>query len=165
MVLENARQSAWYVLSWQDMSGYEKSLSDVTTGQIEKWESFLYAKSNYAAVENSARPYHSPTQKLAYKIFDIITWIYRALIPVMLIAGAVRIARALKLFGRLDYTSKIILISLGGMVAMAVFRIFIISFIEVAAFNIGIYSMYLGTVYPLIVTTASAACMGSFEKE
>ena len=165
MVLENAWQSVWYVLSWQDMSGYENQLSDVTTGQIEKWESFLYTKSNYAAVENSALPYHSPTQKIAYKILDIITWIYRALIPLMLIAGAVRAAKAIMGFGQLSYALKIILISLGGMVAMAIFRIFIISFMEVAAFNIGIYSMYLGTVYPLIVTTATAACMRNFEKE
>ena len=165
MVLENARRSVWYVLFRQDMSGYEKSLSDVTTGQIEKWENFLHTKSNYAAVENSDRPYHSPTQKPAYKFFDIITWIYRALVPVMLTAGAVRAAKASAHFIRLSYTSKIIFISLGGMVAMAVFRIFIISFMEVAAFNIGIYSMYPGVVYPLMITAALAACMRSFEKE
>ena len=83
----------------------------------------------------------------------------------MLAAGAVRAVKASAHFIRLSYTSKIIFISLGGMVAMAVFRIFIISFMEVAAFNISIYSMYLGAVYPLMITAASAACMRSFEKE
>ena len=54
-------------------------------------------------------------------------------------------------FKKQSFEKQIMLFVLPGMLAMGLFRIFIISFMEVAAFDIGTYAMYLGAAYPVLV--------------
>ena len=54
-------------------------------------------------------------------------------------------------FKHQSFEKQIMLFVLPGMLAMGIFRIFIISFMEVAAFDIGTYAMYLGAAYPVLV--------------
>lgn len=153
-VIGEAVHSRWYVVTWQSMRSYEDTVSDITTGQIDVWESFLHEQSNYAAVENSDFPYYTPFQHLCFKIMNGITWIYRALnIPLLLLAFIGLIKGFIK-FTKQTFEKQILLFVLLGMGFMAIFRIFIISFMEKAAFDIGTYAMYLGAVYPLVILIA-----------
>lgn len=150
-VLAEGFYSMWYILSWQDMSCYEPSLSDTTTGQIEIWETFLHEQSNYAAVENSYQPYYTPTQKICYAVMDGIAWIYRVLTIPLLIGAIWVVIKGFMAFKYQTFRTQMMLFILPGMLAMGVFRTFIIAFMEVAAFDIGTYAMYLGAVYPIVV--------------
>jgi hypothetical protein len=150
-VLAEGLHSIWFVLSWQDMIPYELELSDVTTGQIDVWESFLNEDSNYAAIENSYLPYHTPIQSLCYRIMEGITWIYRALTIPLLLLAIWTVIKGFLSFKHQTYQIQLMLFILPGMLAMGLFRTFIIAFMEVAAFDIGTYAMYLGAVYPIVV--------------
>jgi len=152
--VETAVETVKYIFAWEDMQPYEYQLSDVTTGQLDIWEEFLRTKTNYAAIEYRRDPYHSPSQSLRYSIMQKITWLYRALILSMFIVALIGIVRNFFRFRYLSFERQIMNFVLPGLVAMAIFRIFIISFMEVAAFSIGIYSMYVGVVYPLTVIVA-----------
>lgn len=164
-VINQAIKSTAYILTWQDMQGFEDELSDASTGQIEKWERFTNCKSNYAAIEYTNIPYYSASQKTAFKIMEIITWIYRALtIPCLAFSLIGMIADFFK-FKKYSYKKQIADFILLGLLCMAIFRIFIICYMEVAAFNIGIYSMYFGAVYPLIILISYIGIINTLAKE
>ena len=80
-----------------------------------------------------------------------ITWIYRALTIPLLLAALYSIIRSFINFTKLTFHQQILSFVLLGMGFMGVFRIFIISFMEKAAFDIGTYAMYLGAVYPIVI--------------
>ncbi len=153
-VIEEAVHSIGFVLTWQDMLPFEYELSYIVTGQIDKWEAFLHEQSNYAAQENSDLPYHTPFQSRCYALMNGITWIYRALTIPMLLLALAALVRGFFTFTRHSYEKQILLFVMLGMLLMGVFRVFIIAFMEVAAFDIGTYAMYLGAVYPVVITVA-----------
>ena len=153
-VLTEGLHSIWFVLSWQDMTPYEMDLSDMTTGQIEVWETFLNEQSNYAAVENSHLPYHTPFQSICYKVMEGITWIYRALTIPLLLLALWTVIKGFAAFKYQNFETQLMLFVIPGILAMGIFRTFIIAFMEVAAFDIGTYAMYLGAVYPIVVLVA-----------
>lgn len=150
-VIKQAVDSTVYILKWQDIQGFTNALSDSSTGQIEKWEAFTHCNSNYSAIEYTALPYYTPSQKVAFKIMDIITWIYRVLTVPCIVLSLIGIIINFFKFKKISHKKQIANFILLGFLCMAMFRIFIICYMEVAAFNIGIYSMYYGAVYPLIV--------------
>ncbi len=150
-VIKDAFSSMFKVITWYGIDSYQSSLSDLSTGQIEKWENFLHNKSNYSAIENTDIPYHTKIQNICYKFLDGVTWIYRVFTIPLLIFAFVQIFRTISKFRNQNLENQIMALVLLGFALMAVFRIFIISFMEIAAFNIGFYTMYLGAVYPLIV--------------
>lgn len=155
LVLEEVAQEMKYVICFEGMKGYyPDDLSDASTGQIEKWESFLNTKSNYSAIEYTATPYYSTRQLAAYKLYDAVTWIYRALVPIGLVLCLIGSVKNLVLFKKKNEQIQLLAIICPGLLLMGIFRMFIIAYMEVSAFNIGIYSMYLGTVYPLAVLCA-----------
>lgn len=150
-VVEEALHSIGFILTWQDMRCHEDTVSDMTTGQIDIWENFLHEQSNYAAVENSDFPYYTGFQHKCFSFMDSLTWIYRALtIPLMLLA-LFAVVKGFISFVHQPFEKQIMLFVLPGMLLMAVFRVFIISFMEKAAFDIGTYAMYLGAAYPVVV--------------
>ena len=154
-VLAEGFHSMWFILSWQDMRCYEDTVSDITTGHIDIWQDFLHEQSNYAAVEYSDFPYYTPFQHLCFKVMDGITWIYRAITIPLLLLAIWAIIKGFVLFKYQSFKAQLMLFILPGMLAMGVFRIFIIAFMEVAAFDIGTYAMYLGAVYPIVVLVSA----------
>jgi hypothetical protein len=150
-VLEEAMNSIKEILVWNQMRCYEDTVSDITTGQIQVWEDFLHEQSNYAAMENSYHPYYTPFQWQCFKTMNGITWIYRAFTVPLLLLGLWFVAKGFTRFKKQSFEKQIMLFVLPGMLAMGLFRIFIISFMEVAAFDIGTYAMYLGAAYPVLV--------------
>jgi hypothetical protein len=155
-VVKTAKQSAKYIFSFEDMQPYSKQLSDVTTGKIEIWENFLYTRSNYRAVENTAEPYHTPIQKVVFSLCEKITAVFRFAAILLFPCACLFIIWNFVSFKKLESDKKILNFALLGYIFMAVFRVFIMSFMEVAAFNIGIYSMYLATVYPLVILISAS---------
>ena len=150
-VIQEAFHSMGYILTWQGMRCYENSLSDITTGQIDIWQNFLHEQANYAAQENSHLPYYTPFQFGCYGLMDGITWIYRALTIPFLLLALFAIIKGFITFLRQPFEKQILLFVMPGMLLMGVFRVFIISYMEVAAFAIGTYAMYLGAAYPVVV--------------
>ena len=151
LVLEEAMNSIRTILTWQQMRCYEDTVSDITTGQIQVWEDFLHEQSNYMAMENSDHAYYTPFQWRCFKTMNGITCIYRAFTVPLLLLGLWFVAKGFIRFKHQSFEKQIMLFVLPGMLAMGLFRIFIISFMEVAAFDIGTYAMYLGAAYPVLV--------------
>lgn len=150
-VIGEAVHSRWYVVTWQSMRSYEDTVSDIVTGGIDMWQDFLHEQANYAAVEYTDFPYYTPFQHFCFKVMNGITWIYRALTIPLLLAALFSIIRSFINFTKLTFHQQILSFVLLGMGFMGVFRIFIISFMEKAAFDIGTYAMYLGAVYPIVI--------------
>ena len=158
-VITEAVNSRWHVLTWKDMRSYELTLSDMVTGGIDMWQDFLNEQANYAAVEYSDFPFYTAFQWKCFNLMDGITWIYRALTIPLLLAAFLGIIRSFINFKKLTFEKQILSFVLMGMAFMGVFRIFIISFMEKAAFDIGTYSMYLGAVYPIVVLVSVLGIM------
>ena len=51
-----------------------------------------------------------------------------------------------------------------GLFLMALLRCFMIAYVEVSAFNIGTYGMYLSTEYPLLILYSFVGTLKNFEK-
>ena len=83
-----------------------------------------------------------------------ITWIYRALTIPLLLLALWGIIKGFLGFAHHTFEKQMLLFVLLGMGFMAVFRLFIIAFMEKAAFDIGTYAMYLGAVYPVVILIA-----------
>lgn len=150
-VIGEAVHSRWYVITWQSMRCYEDTVSDITTGGIDMWQDFLHEQANYAAVEYTDFPYYTGFQWMCFKFMNGITWIYRALTVPLLLAAFYSLIRSFLNFTKLTFEKQILSFVLLGMAFMGVFRLFIIAFMEKAAFDIGTYAMYLGAVYPVVI--------------
>ena len=166
-VLAEGISSIGYILTWQGMRSFENSLSDITTGQIDIWQDFLHEQANYAAQENSARPYYTPFQYKCYALLDATTWIDRALTIPLLLLALWALIKGFITFKYQDFETQMLLFVLVGMLAMGIFRTFIIAFMEVASFDIGTYAMYLGAVYPVtvLVSVLSVALFTRLKKK
>lgn len=150
-VINEAFKYMGYIVTWKDMSSYETNLSDSYTGLIDVWQDFLHCKSNYSAIENTAIPYHTNMQKISYHILDGVIYLYKFITLPLLMMAFIGIIKTFLKFKTQSFEKQITAFVLFGFVMMSIFRIFIIAFMEVAAFNIGFYSMYVGAVYPLVV--------------
>lgn len=144
------------VLSYRglDKAGYPY-LSDSFTGLIDDWQDYLHNKSNYSAIVDTAIPYHTPLQDMVYLPRDtLVVWLFRILTTPLLLRGIFMRAKAAFKFKKYSFEKQILIIVLPGLLAMALFRLFIAAFMEVAAFGIGTSAMYLGTVWPPVLLVA-----------
>lgn len=155
--IQEAKDSLVYIFTLKDFTGFRDSLSDMTTGQIEIWQDFLHEDANYAAFENTDIPYATPAQQLTDKFIDFIIAVYRLIFAPAAIIRAVLCLRLFAKFKEQPPERQILAFVVLGLVLMGVFRVFIIAFMEVAAFDIGTYAMYLGPVYLLFALTALLA--------
>ena len=151
-VIKEAGMSMVKIVLWDGITSHEDTISNNYTGEAKEWEEFLYNKSNHAAIEYTNIPYYTPFQNLCYNIMTGIIWIYRVLTIPLIIYGLYALAMSFIRFKKQNFEKQIMSFVLLGFILMSVFRIFIISFMEVAAFNIGFYAMYVGAVYPLMVS-------------
>ena len=151
-VIKEAGSSMLKIVLWDGITSHEDTISDNYTGEVPEWEEFLYQKSNHAAIEYTNIPYYTPFQMFNYKIMDGIIWIYRLLTIPLLAYGLYALIKSFISFKKQNYEKQIMSFVLLGFILMSIFRVFIISFMEIAAFNIGFYSMYMGAVYPLMVS-------------
>ncbi len=156
-VLSVGAETILNIIIWKDIIPYQLALSDVTTGQIEIWESFLHNKSNYSAVENSYLPYHTPFQSLCYKIMEWIILLYRMITIVLLPVSAVATISGFINFKKYNREKQLLLFILLGLAGMFVFRRFMITYMEVSAFGIGFYSMYVAVCYPIMTLIMALA--------
>ncbi len=156
-VIETAGESIAYILSFKGMERWEPTLSDVSTGRLPQVEAFVHNRSNYSAIEYTDIPYYTSAQKFTNKACEYMTDLYRIIITPLLTVSLIEIVLSFVFFGRLDGNKQLLQFILVGFLLMSLFRIFIISYMEVSAFDIGIYSMYLGCVYPLLVFICSMA--------
>ncbi len=150
MVMQEMMENVSYVLKLEGMQPYKEYLSDTSTGQIELWQDFLHTKSNYSAIENTSVPYYTNTQHIAFKTLEIIKLFFYPLLYIGLISFAFKMISNIKNYKNLKDEEIITSLALIGMLLMAIFRIAIISFMEVAAFNIGVYAMYISIAYPIL---------------
>ncbi len=151
-VIGEAVNSFWYTLTFQDTSCY---MSEHRTfgepADIVAMEEFLHSTANVAAVAGGTAPYYHPISLLIYRVFDALRLPYMFLIPIAFLAAiVVQIKRIKDLKNGLTRDTLLWLISF-GIIMMAIFRCFIIAFVQVASFTIDTYVMYLSTIHPLIL--------------
>lgn len=151
--LKETFHSFWFCATFQDCGCYYKTeLSLATPEDAAVWKAYLGNTANYAAVENSAEPYYTRLQHLAYTAVDMLRWVYVGLAPLLLAAAMVRQCCKAVWMLREKRTDPLLLwLVLLGLLGMALLRCAMIAFMEVAAFHIGTYVMYLSTVHPLLI--------------
>lgn len=159
-VLQEGLHSLWFTATFQDC---EASLSELTIGPVEDlavWEEYLGSRTNHAAIAGTADPFYSPLQNFAYTILHWIRNVYAVLLPLALVAAAgLQIYQAVQMIRRKNGRGLLLWMVLLGVLGMALFRTFMIAFVEVASFNIGTYVMYLSTVHPLLILYAAAGVL------
>jgi len=133
--------------------------------EIAEVEQFIYQKGGTVLVANSDIVYLPPLQWLTHTFMRVMNVVYKLCIPFMLLMSLCWVIKALcwdihckKL--SLDGLLAIVLI---GLVGMALLRCMMIAYVEVSAFNIGTYGMYLSTVYPLLIIAAFTGTIKNFE--
>lgn len=164
--LQETVRSFFYCLTFQDCSCYNATADGLSLALPEdaaEYEAYLGNKVNYAAVEGGAAPYYSPRQLLLYHAFDALRYVYVAALPILLaVALVLQLRRLADMIRRRDARGLVLWLVLLGIFGMALLRCAMIAFMEVAAFNIGTYVMYLATVHPLLITYAVAGTLTSW---
>ena len=151
-------RSVVYCATFRDcLCYYPDQLSLITPQDEAIWSAYLGSHSNYAAQPYTDIPSYSGLQMLVYKLFNLFIPLYAVLVPLLLAVAAVRqVGSALAMIRTKNADGLLLWLILLGVLAMALLRCAMIAFMEVAAFNIGTYVMYLSTVHPLLITFAVA---------
>ena len=138
-----------------------------TKEEIAEIEEFVYQKGNVAYVANTDRLYFSPIRKLANIFISFVTIVYKIVIPVMTVSAILwQVKQLIEDLRKKQFTvySMMNVIMLGYLL-MAMFRIFMISYVEVSSFTIGTYVMYLATVHPLVIGYSLIGFFNNFDEE
>ena len=80
-----------------------------------------------------------------------VIWVYRLITVPLLVIGIYGGTKTFIKFRNRTYQKQITAFVLLGFLLMGLFRVFIISYMEISAFGIGTYAMYLGAVFPLVL--------------
>ncbi|MBE6877966.1 MAG: hypothetical protein E7488_02225 [Ruminococcaceae bacterium] len=137
-----------------------------TAEEIAEVENFIRQKGGTILVANTTTVYLPPVQRITHTFMRLMNIVYKVCIPLMFLMSLCWQIKQLlwdikckKLSG---YTMlNIVLLGLAG---MALLRCFMIAYVEVSAFNIGTYGMYLSTVYPLLILYSFVGTIKNFEK-
>ncbi|MCI2046528.1 MAG: hypothetical protein LKJ90_02275 [Faecalibacterium sp.] len=158
--IAEALHSVVFCATFEDCSCYyykAEDLSLILPEDAAEYAAYLGSVPNYAAVEGGAEPYYAPRQLLLYNLFDLLRLIYRVALPLMLIAAAaLQIRKLVWMIRHKNADGLVLWLVLLGVLGMALLRCGMIAFMEVAAFQIGTYVMYLASVHPLLLTYAVA---------
>ncbi len=101
----------------------------------------------------------------SHAILNFFNTVYTIFIPIMFVIAIfwqIKQAITLKNDKKENLENMLNLILL-GVLGMAILRCAMIAFMEIAAFGIGTYGMYLSTVYPLIIIYAFIGFIKTFE--
>ena len=154
-------RSIVYCVTFRGCAPYESGISIGTAEDIAVWEDYLNTKCNLAAQAGTALAYYGPVQKLAFFAFGVLQGLYSVALPVAFVCALwVFLRRGLALRrtgGALLWWLQL------GLLGMALLRAAMISFMEVASFNIGTYVMYLATVHPLLLLFTLAVLLAKNE--
>jgi hypothetical protein len=141
-------------------------LSQALPADSAEYTAYLGSGVNYAAVENSDLPYYGRLQTLVYGPFNLLCPVYRVLVPVLCAAAVVlQLRRLAGMIRRKTAEGLVLWLLLLGFLGMALLRCAMIAFMEVAAFNIGTYVMYLSTVHPLLIAFAVCGVLTGFDRK
>ena len=159
--LQETVRSFFYCLTFQDCSCYyQYTMSYATEEERLEWTAYLGSEANYAAIENTDIVYYSAKRLLIYRCFNALGCVYIVLIPVLFAAAlAVQLRRLVRMIRTKNADGLLVWLILLGVLGMALLRCAMIAFMEVAAFNIGTYVMYLASVHPLLITYAVAGVL------
>ena len=152
-----------HVVTFAVCEPYEALRSIGTEEDMAQWSGYLHCGFNNAAEAGKDTPYYSPYQKLVFGIMEAITWVYRALLWLGLLAGLVCHFGALpRVLRRRTADTVVPWLLLFGILGIALLRCAMIAFVEVSSFGIGTSTMYLATVHPLFLLYAfvSVAAFG-----
>lgn len=152
-----------HVVTFADCVPYETARSIGTEEDMAQWSGYLHCGFNNAAEAGKDTPYYSPYQKLVFGIMEAITWVYRALLWLGLLAGVICHFGALpRVLRRRTADTVVPWLLLFGILGIALLRCAMIAFVEVSSFGIGTSTMYLATVHPLFLLYAfvSVAAFG-----
>lgn len=152
-----------HVVTFADCAPYEALRSIGTEEDMAQWSGYLHCGFNNAAEAGKDTPYYSPYQKLVFGIMEAITWVYRALLWLGLLAGLVCHFGVLpRVLRRRTADTVVPWLLLFGILGIALLRCAMIAFVEVSSFGIGTSTMYLATVHPLFLLYAfvSVAAFG-----
>lgn len=134
--------------------------------EILEVEEYIHQRGGTVLKENSDEIYLPPISSLTHKFMRIMNVIYKISIPIMFIISLLWQVKQLaadiadKRFTKMSMLNLAML----GFILMALLRCFMIAFVEVSAFNIGTYGMYLSTVHPLIIAYSFIGFCKTFEQ-
>ncbi len=153
----------WYCITFQDTAVYyETSLSIASAEEAAIWNDYLGSNANTSAIAGSDAPYYASIQLLVYGIFDTIGMVYMVAVPLLFaLACYVQVRRMAQMRAQKQWQGLLLWLILLGVLGMALLRCAMIAFMEVAAFNIGTYVMYLATVHPLLIVFVVVGCAGA----
>ena len=136
-----------------------------TAEEIAEVENFINQKGGTVLEANSTTVYLPPIQRITHTFMRLMNVVYRVFVPLMFLFSLCWQIKQLLWDIRckklsLDGMLNIVLL---GVVGMALLRCFMIAYVEVSAFNIGTYGMYLSTVYPLLILYSFVGTLKNFE--
>lgn len=131
--------------------------------KIEQVAQFLHSPVQQGYVEGTNLPYYNLLQIFCFAMCDGITWVYRILLWPLMVLAMLMLGHSLgkglaalfkkRVFGRRLVLAVLVL----GLLFSVLLRVGVASYMEVAAFNIGTYLMYIsGAMPPLLLFLAVA---------
>lgn len=133
--------------------------------EIKEVEDFIHQKGGTVLKANTDIVYLSPLRKITHGFMDIMIIVYKIFIPIFLVIALLWQIKQLKadLQDKKFTQDSMLNVIMLGVLGMAVLRCAMIAFVEVSAFGIGTYAMYLATVHPLIIIYGFVGFCKTFE--
>lgn len=123
-------------------------------------------------IEGTDQPYYNLLQRLVFAITDVVSWIYRIAIWPLLALALVGFGQSIGAGVKALFTQKratltlLISVLLLGLLFSFLVRMVVSAYMEVAAFGIGTYLLYLaGGVPPLFLFLLASPLFNVFRKE
>lgn len=181
MVMPVIQASGEYFLALFTFSGdygRENIRPEESIGPEEKVQAvsdYLYSPYQTGYVEGTEEPYYNVPQRICFMLCDIITWIYRILSWILflialvcLCKGFTKAIKGLKKGGKLGGQLAFSIITLGLLLSVLL-RVGVCGYMEVAAFDIGVYLMYLSAAVPpfmlFLLASFGAQQVGKLQEE
>ena len=133
--------------------------------EIAEVENFIHQKGGTVLKAHSNEIYLPPIQLITHTFMRVMNMVYKICIPLMFLMALCWQVKQLLWDIQCKKLSKegMLNIVLLGLFLMALLRCFMIAYVEVSAFNIGTYGMYLSTVYPLLIGFSFVGTLKNFE--
>lgn len=134
--------------------------------KIQAVADYLYSPVQQGYIAGTDEPYYNPVQKVCFALCDLLTWVYRVLLWPLAALALVFLLQTLfsgvcRLFkNRRAGLLLVFAVLVLGLVFSVLLRAAVAAYMEVAAFNIGVYLMYLaGAMPPLLLFCVAGASL------
>ncbi len=145
-----------HLLTFQECSPWPPH-SEGDSAEVARQAAFLHSKVQTGFAEGTDDVFYNTPQKIVFTVCNVLAWVYRIAIWPLLFLGVLGTGAGLwrgvrKSVSRRRFSFGLLAaVASAGLFLSVLLRLFVAAYMEVAAFHIGTYLMYLSSAAPALL--------------